>query len=43
MDMALTLAEAAANPDEQIVDGIPESFIGPLLADLVAHEAGHGD
>ncbi len=26
---------------EQLVDGIPESFIGPLLADLVAHEVGH--
>lgn len=41
MDMALVLADAAADPAEQIVDGIPESFIGPLLADLVAHEAGH--
>ena len=26
---------------EQMIDGIPESFIGPLLADLVAHEVGH--
>ncbi len=26
---------------EQMVDGIPESFIGPLLVDLVAHEVGH--
>lgn len=26
---------------EQLLDGIPESFIGPLLADLVAHEVGH--
>ncbi|MGK0184891.1 MAG: hypothetical protein ACI9R3_000665 [Verrucomicrobiales bacterium] len=26
---------------EQMVDGIPESFIGPLLIDLVAHEVGH--
>ncbi|CAN5457892.1 zinc-dependent metalloprotease [soil metagenome] len=25
----------------QMVDGIPEEFIGPLLADLVAHEVGH--
>ena len=41
MDMALTLSEAAAEPGAQIVDGIPESFIGPLLADLVAHEVGH--
>jgi len=26
---------------EQMIDGIAESFIGPLLADLVAHEVGH--
>jgi len=26
---------------EQFIDGIPESFIGPLLVDLVAHEVGH--
>ncbi len=26
---------------EQILDGMPESFIGPLLADLVCHEVGH--
>jgi hypothetical protein len=28
-------------PKEQMLDGMPESFIGPLLADLVAHEVGH--
>ncbi len=26
---------------EQILDGMPESFIGSLLADLVGHEVGH--
>lgn len=26
---------------EQMLDGMPESFIGSLLADLVAHEVGH--
>ncbi len=26
---------------DQSLDGIPESFIGPLLVDLVAHEVGH--
>jgi hypothetical protein len=26
---------------EQKLDGIPEWFIGPMLADLVAHEVGH--
>lgn len=38
--------EAPAKPEEpkknaSIVDGMPEWFVGPLLADLVAHEAGH--
>lgn len=27
--------------DEQLLDGVPEWFAGPLLADLVAHEVGH--
>ncbi|MGI9518060.1 MAG: zinc-dependent metalloprotease [Pirellulaceae bacterium] len=27
--------------EEQLLDGMPESFIGPLLADLVCHEVGH--
>ncbi|MHC4875126.1 MAG: zinc-dependent metalloprotease [Planctomycetota bacterium] len=27
--------------DEQKLDNMPESFIGPLLAELVAHEVGH--
>lgn len=27
--------------DEQLLDGIPEWFVGPMLADLVAHEVGH--
>ncbi|MEQ8767617.1 MAG: zinc-dependent metalloprotease [Planctomycetota bacterium] len=27
--------------EEDMLDGMPASFIGPLLADLVAHEAGH--
>ncbi len=27
--------------DETLLDGMPESFVGPLLADLVAHEVGH--
>lgn len=26
---------------ETLLDGMPESFVGPLLADLVAHEVGH--
>jgi len=28
-------------PKEELLDGMPESFIGPLLAELVAHEVGH--
>lgn len=27
--------------EEQMLDGIPESFVGPLMAELVAHEVGH--
>lgn len=27
--------------EEEMLDGIPEWFIGPLLAELVAHEVGH--
>lgn len=27
--------------DEVLLDGMPEWFVGPLLADLVAHEVGH--
>jgi hypothetical protein len=26
---------------ESLIDGIPEWFVGPLVADLVAHEVGH--
>ncbi len=29
------------NDGSQKLDGIPEDFIGPLLAELVAHEVGH--
>lgn len=28
-------------PKEPLLDGIPESFVGPLVAELVAHEVGH--
>lgn len=28
-------------PKEDLLDGIPEWFVGPLVADLVAHEVGH--
>ncbi len=39
-------AEARPSPRrpserQQMLDGIPEEFVGPLLADLVAHEVGH--
>ena len=33
--------EEEKKPEEQKLDGIPESFIGPLIAELVAHEVGH--
>ena len=28
-------------PSDPMLDGMPEWFVGPLLADLVAHEVGH--
>ncbi len=28
-------------PRKDLLDGVPESFIGPLIAELVAHEVGH--
>ncbi len=33
--------EEEKEDEEQMLDGMPESFIGPLLADLVSHEVGH--
>lgn len=27
--------------DQNLIDGIPDWFVGPLLADLVSHEVGH--
>ncbi|MGA1202628.1 MAG: zinc-dependent metalloprotease [Planctomycetota bacterium] len=33
--------EEDEEPKEDMLDGMPASFIGPLLADLVCHEVGH--
>ncbi len=33
--------EAKKEEKKNLIDGIPEEFIGPLLAELVAHEVGH--
>lgn len=33
--------EPKSPPGEQMLDGMPESFVGPLIAHLVAHEVGH--
>ena len=35
------VAKKPEKPKESLLDGMPEAFIGPLLAELVAHEAGH--
>jgi hypothetical protein len=34
-------AERPKSKAEQMLDGMPEEYVGPLLADLVAHEVGH--
>ncbi len=41
MDMAMINGAEEAAPGDQMIDGIPEAFIGPLLADLTVHEVGH--
>ena len=44
-DLLSTIAETADGEgeakDEEKLDGIPEWFVGPLIAELVAHEVGH--
>ncbi len=35
------VAEDKPDLEDDLLDGIPEWFVGPLLADLVAHEVGH--
>lgn len=35
------LASAGGDAKSDLLDGVPDWFIGPLLADLVAHEVGH--
>jgi hypothetical protein len=34
-------AKAPEDEKEQMLDGVPEWFVGPALAELVAHEVGH--
>ncbi len=35
------LVTLEAEDDEQTLDGLPESFVGPLLRDVIMHEVGH--
>lgn len=35
------MLEEGEDDDTDRIDGIPEWFVGPMLADLVAHEVGH--
>ncbi len=44
MSMAMEILAAEGHPaaaDAQMIDGVPESFIGPLLMNLTVHEVGH--
>jgi len=34
-------AEKKEEPKDALLDGVPEWFVGPLVAELVAHEVGH--
>ncbi len=35
------LIEIEADDDEDILDGVPESFVGTMLRDVIMHEVGH--
>ncbi len=42
MDLGLGgLAPEAGSDDASLLDGLPESFVGPLLREVVMHEVGH--
>ena len=42
MDIGLVQAkDNNADDNEQTLDGLPESFVGPLLRDVIMHEVGH--
>nr|WP_146408789.1 zinc-dependent metalloprotease [Allorhodopirellula heiligendammensis] len=36
-----SVEETVKKDEDEMLDGMPEWFVGPLLADLVAHEVGH--
>jgi len=40
-EKCLMCQEKEARKDADIIDGVPDWFVGPALADLVAHEVGH--
>lgn len=35
------LQEPEGGDESDVIDGVPDWFVGPMLADLVAHEVGH--
>ncbi len=43
MDIAMMLDEENGDdqPEGDLLDGVPDWFVGPMLADLVCHEVGH--
>lgn len=40
-DEKKNVEEIVKKDEDEMLDGMPEWFVGPLLADLVAHEVGH--
>ena len=41
MQILKQLEMGETEPEGEVLDGVPEEFVAPLLADLVAHEVGH--
>ena len=41
LPLMMEMGEFAAGASDSMIDGMPEGFVGPMLAELVAHEVGH--
>lgn len=41
LDLGMVSEETDDGEQESLLDGLPESFVGPLLRDVIMHEVGH--